>query len=454
MEDDADDNAGLTEITMPQPAEPDSWRQDHLEEEEQRAQRRIEDGTSQDRGSEFLSELAIPRISRDSARSSSTADDPVEAADGPESGEEKEGSVQRKSWRLPWATDIYIISHLIFFAILGTLSRLGVEAITQYAQAPVASPVLWANVGGSFIFGFLAEDRRLFKEEWGTHREDWSFRDSTENPRDSQAVSEIHKKHLRVKRTIPLYIGLSTGFCGSFTSFSTFMRDAFLALSGQFGQLSHSGIEEPHNRGYNFEAVVGIIVIQVACSIGALKMGAHAALATENLMPILPFRFFRRLLDPAVVLLGPGCWLGAVLLAIWPPHDNWRGQVLFSLIFAPVGCLFRFYVSKHLNGRLPIFPTGTFTANVFGTAILGMCYDLQHSGRRTVLSCQILQGVIEGYCGCATTVSTWVGELETLERRHAYVYGVASLAAGLGLLVIIIGSLMWTVGLNPVSCQT
>jgi fluoride ion exporter CrcB/FEX len=101
-----------------------------------------------------------------------------------------------------------------------------------------------------------------------------------------------------------------------------------------------------------------------------------------------------------------------------------------------------------------MFPTGTFTANMFGTAVLGMCYSLQRSGNIGVISCQILEGVIEGYCGCATTVSTWVGELETLQRRHAYIYGFSSLLVGLALLVVINGSLLWTTGFEQIACKT
>jgi fluoride ion exporter CrcB/FEX len=67
-----------------------------------------------------------------------------------------------------------------------------------------------------------------------------------------------------------------------------------------------------------------------------------------------------------------------------------------------------------------------------GTTILGMCWDLQRAplaaARGTsigggILGCQALQGIQDGFCGCLTTVSTWVLELMSLRRRHAYIYG-------------------------------
>src|SRR5271168_3913106 len=67
-----------------------------------------------------------------------------------------------------FVTQVYTISYLILFAILGTLARLGLQAITFYPAAPLVFSSLWPNFGGSLFMGFLSEDRMLFKEEWGT----------------------------------------------------------------------------------------------------------------------------------------------------------------------------------------------------------------------------------------------------------------------------------------------
>ncbi|KAI4796373.1 hypothetical protein E4T45_11995, partial [Aureobasidium sp. EXF-8846] len=138
-------------------------------------------------------------------------------------------SPQRNS-HSPIATKLYIISHLIFFSIWGTLARLGMQWLTFYPGAPLVTPVLWANVGGSFVMGFLSEDRQVFREEWGLENIDIHTREKAleQERSDPDAAKKAHGK---TKKTIPLYIGLATGFCGSFTSFSSFMRDVFLALS-------------------------------------------------------------------------------------------------------------------------------------------------------------------------------------------------------------------------------
>jgi fluoride exporter len=456
--DDEGDEAELTELAMPPPVEPDSLGRDHLEQRQLEVRKRRAESNTLRNDNEFLTKVEMPSIADWNARSTEEGAS-IKIESQPEILDEKASSLAEGRQLSSLTTELYTICHLVFFSLLGTLSRLGIETITRYPQAPVISPVLWANVGGSFILGFLSEDRQLFKQEWGTESKDWSFRDLRCSTHNENLLHTAADQHSKAKKTIPMFIGLTTGFCGSFTSFSSFLRDVFLALSSQLVDFSN-GVQQNHrNPGYDFEAATAVIVVHVACSISALEVGAHMALFTYRFVPTLPFRFIRRILDPLAVILGCGCWIGAVILAIWPPKDYWRDRAVFSLVFAPPGCLMRFYASKHLNGRIPAFPLGTFCANMFGTAILGMCYDLQRGGNDilspngNMCACQILEGVIEGFCGCATTVSTWVAELKTLERKHAYLYGVSSLAAALALLITIIGTLLWTKGFQPVSCM-
>ncbi|KAL8697631.1 MAG: hypothetical protein Q9201_007028, partial [Fulgogasparrea decipioides] len=324
-----------------------------------------------------------------------------------------------------FATELYTVSYLIFFSILGTLARLGLQALTIYPGAPVQTGVLWANVGGSLIMGFLAEDRKLFGS-WSSPSFQPSQQQHTSNDKERLPFASTHKKqHAAFKKTIPFYIGLSTGFCGSFTSFSSFIRDAFLALANALPvPVSHTSFTrvDPastvhRNGGYSLMALLAVIITTVSLSLSALAVGGHLALAVEKYTPSITYIFARRFMDRFIVLLAWGCWLGAVLMATWPPdreggpaytgngRERWRGQVLFATVFAPLGCLLRFYISLHLNSRIAFFPLGTFAINMLGTAMEGMFYDLQHS-RLTgggLVGCQVLQGLMDGFCGAATT---------------------------------------------------
>ena len=143
------------------------------------------------------------------------------------------------------------------------------------------------------------------------------------------------------------------------------------------------------------------------------------------------------LLDALSVLVFVLLWLAACLISYYV--ERWRGIVMFSLVLAPLGTWARFYLSQ-LNPRIARFPLGTFLANLLGTALLALCVTLQMTGNRTRLRCQILQGFDDGFCGCLTTVSTLVAEIRKLNRRDAYVYAVASWAAGQLVVLLIMGS--------------
>lgn len=360
-----------------------------------------------------------------------------------------------------FATQVYAVSYLILFSFLGTLARLGLIWLTTYPGAPVF-PSVWFNFGGSLVMGFLAEDRMLFRHEWGTPNYDRQLRKAKQDEESGTSdgapmvdLTAAKKAHLATKKTIPLYIGLATGFCGSFTSFSSFIRDTFLALSNDLIQPGHTSTI-PRHGGYSVMAVLAVIIITVGVSLSGLFIGAHFAIASEPIVPSLPFRFTRKFIDPLCVFLGWGCWVGALLLCAMPPDNAWRGEVLFALAFSPVGTLTRFYVSLWMNGLNPAFPVGTFAVNMFGTAILGMSWDLQRLSTALggVIGCQVLQGVEDGFCGCLTTVSTWVSELAALRRRHAWFYGMASVLVALGIMTAVMGGVRWTLGFAPLQCTT
>ena len=367
------------------------------------------------------------------------------------------------------ATQVYTISYLVLFSFLGTLARLGLQALTYYPGAPLMSSSVWPNFAGSLFIGFLAEDRMLFRDEWGTPTYENQLRKAKQKARDEENgsgsgsgpdtpdLAAAKKAHAATKKTIPLYIGLATGFCGSFTSFSSFIRDIFLAMSND---LPNADAASPSSRngGYSFMALLAVVIVTVSLSLAGLFIGAHIAIALEPLTPSLPYLFTRKFLDRFCVFLAWGCWVGAILLSILPPDRNdsgpetWRGRAVFALVFAPLGCLARFYASLYLNRRFASFPLGTFVVNVAGTAVLATAWVLAHVPLGGVVGCQVLQGVEDGFCGCLTTVSTWVAELAALRRRHAYVYGASSVLVALAFAVAIMGGLRWSDGFAPLLC--
>ena len=367
-------------------------------------------------------------------------------------------------------TELYTVSYLIFFSILGTLARLGLNALTTYSGAPVTASVIWANFAGTLILGFLAEGSAIFnhvvvekKPRPMSADVDAEAAAPTPSPSDGEARRDESEERV-IRNPIPLYIGLATGFCGSLTSFSSFMRDFFLEMTNNLSTPQYHPTDSAGNAqrggGKDFMAMMAVLVVTACVSLSALKFGAHAAILLGRFNYRLSYSA-RSVFDKLAVFLGVGCWVGAVIMAAIPPDrhwahsERWRGQVLFAIVFAPLGCMLRFYLSLKLNGTFSSFPLGTFAANTIGTAALGMAWDLQRlplDDGLSVVSCQVLQGIMDGFCGCLTTVSTLALELSSLRRSHAYTYGGVSVLTSLAILTLVVGAMKWTVGWAAPAC--
>lgn len=400
-------------------------------------------------------------------------------------------------------TELTTVSYLVVFAILGTLARLGLTALTVYAGSPVTFAVLWSNFGGTLIQGFVSEGAWLFGhpspkrsisrqetiEEAGGRIQRGVTGSSPPDESDNSQSAEKSQPAAPARPAVPVpfYIGIATGFCGSFMSFSSFMEDCLLAMSNAISVPAYhhgdGGAAAPlasRNAGKDLMAVLAVIIVGVSASLAALKMGAHLAIFLRGLsgnQAVVPPRLYY-VLDRLAIFLGIGMWAGAVVMTALPPDrpggisagehetwktESWREEVLFALVFAPLGCLLRFYLSIKINSLVVGFPLGTFVANIFGTLVFCMAFVLQREPLGSAsdlaaavgggqIGCQVLQGVLDGFCGCLTTVSTWAMELTTLRRRHSYVYGLVTLGVGLVCTTLIMGMTKWTIGWAQLQC--
>lgn len=381
-------------------------------------------------------------------------------------------SSQKKTSKIgPFKTNLFIWSYLVVFSILGTLARVGLSLLTTYPAEPINFPSIWPNFAGSLVLGFLSEGAELFHHPRAAQSLVRTRMLATECDSDGSSPSDTDradaggraKEQRRVSEPllpVPLHIGLATGFCGSFTTYSAFMRDSFEALAGMAGNTTTS----TPSPGQDFLSVAAVIITTLSLAIAGLKAGAHIAIFLK--------RFERRLrrrimpsLDRASVVLAIALWASAIVMATilsttLRGESVWWGQMLLSLAFAPLGTLVRFKTSMWLNSRIVGFPLGTFCVNMFGTLVLAVVWDLQRLPDHGIaaniggdlVSCQILQAIEDGFCGCVTTVSTWVLELSTLRRKHSYQYGSASIVTSLVIVVVVMGPLKWTVGLSQPVC--
>ncbi|KAJ7638875.1 CrcB-like protein-domain-containing protein [Roridomyces roridus] len=285
------------------------------------------------------------------------------------------------------------------FSILGVLARLGLTALSTYSGQSIFS-LAYVQATGCLIMGFCLALKEPFSRYYP-----------------------------------PAYTALTTGFCGSLTTFSGWQLDVFK---------SWLNVNNVHRSGLS-DVMDGLCksVFTISLSLGSLLFGMHVA---NTISPYFyasppPGKFIRRTLT----LLSICMYAATIPVYLLLPH-SYRHQATAALLFSFPGTLTRYMLSTSLNAVLPTFPLGTYAANSFGTALLGTFHVLQSTTNRPISaeSCTLLQGLSDGYCGCLTTISTFAAEIATLKTAgHKYRYALTTYITGQFILVCIFGALLW-----------
>ena len=139
----------------------------------------------------------------------------------------------------------------------------------------------------------------------------------------------------------------------------------------------------------------------------------------------------------------------STLLTYFLLPASFRHQATAALLFSFPGVITRYLLSLALNQRFKSLPAGTLAANILGTALLAAFHSLQRKSHSPSESaCSLLQGLIDGYCGCLTTISTFAAEVRDLGGWKAFRYVVISWGLGQAMMVLIFGTSIWTGHVN------
>ena len=142
---------------------------------------------------------------------------------------------------------------------------------------------------------------------------------------------------------------------------------------------------------------------------------------------------------------------GAALGAILETRHVWLRQSWFAILMAPFGCVLRYHLSR-LNykskGKFHWAPTGTFLANMLGTAVSSAMAATQLRGDLGYWGTMMTGSVSLGFCGALSTVSTFVTEIVKFlevfpDAGYAYSYGVGSVVGGIGVVCAVYGWAVW-----------
>ncbi|OBA20994.1 CRCB-domain-containing protein [Metschnikowia bicuspidata var. bicuspidata NRRL YB-4993] len=326
----------------------------------------------------------------------------------------------------------YTYLAIMLGSICGVLARKGLELLTTY-DGSYLEGVVWANFVSCISMGMVAESEKIWAR----------LLDGT-----------AHLALYVSKAAVPLYVGIATGFCGSCSSFSSLILEAF----GMAANLPPNSASYP-TEGYGILGVIQVLVAQLTVSVGGFRVGSHITLGIEKSGCSFSPRAYRK----AEILcagLAVAMYTVVVVLVATKNDGQWRSWT-FACLFAPWGAFLRFWLSRFLNLRVKNFPVGTFVANLGGTVLLAILTLLARgrSGRfspvpivSSVLNCHVLSGLGDGFCGCLTTVSTFIVELCALGKFHGYVYGMVSIWASFVAMLLVVGSYNWTVGLVSPVC--
>jgi fluoride ion exporter CrcB/FEX len=334
-----------------------------------------------------------------------------------------------------------VIHSLIGIAVCGgCLLRVAMSGLRVFAAESNYSFQVF-NVVGCVLMGFIVE-HKLFIH-------------------DSQQLGVLSR---------PLYAAITSGLCGSITSFSTMQiecsKSFFLQWDMTWGNYASS-----HNGGRIFEFLIcqlgGIATPIIALHVGYFLGSTFSPLSNSklkgdgvnaenavkahppgtdivqlNYVFVLPFFLF--LCTILLVTLVP-------LVGVQPPME----QVTSSCGLGILGAFVRFHLSK-LNRKHKAFPLGTFIANVVGTWFAAlvtlvskfMSDPFDHPAQVT------FYGLTMGFCGCVTTMSTFVKEIDDLSRINAYRYGLTSVAVSqVGVIFILCVYAFSVVDVSSVSPQ-
>eukprot|EP01083_Nonionella_stella_P022516 62298_1 len=94
-------------------------------------------------------------------------------------------------------------------------------------------------------------------------------------------------------------------------------------------------------------------------------------------------------------------------------------RLWFATILGPVGAVCRWYLGKMLNkGKCNCsFPLGTFIANVSGSFLIALILLLSGEFEDSHFETFWVLALTKGFCGCFTTVSSFIEELLSLQRN-------------------------------------
>ncbi|XP_002131803.2 uncharacterized protein LOC100176892 isoform X1 [Ciona intestinalis] len=279
--------------------------------------------------------------------------------------------------------------HIAFFAMCGCLCRIGTDKIFGSLavienSGEVVNLSFISNMVGSFVLGAL-----------------------NASPMGSTRLGAMYK-------------GLTTGFCGSYTTWSKWNQQLSLALVGETNTVSQSQVLSIVSWFIGFHSFIGsyCVGLDFGKDVGG-RIG-------KKVSPNGP-----KISNIAVAVLLFSAVAGFIVGVIVDPTQTGK-SIWMAVLFAPFGACIRAYLAKYKYERF-MLPLGTLLANLLGALVLAAIHVINvravTCGSGTICwGSVVTYGIGTGFCACLTTVSTFMSEIYKLRPANPkFAYGYAIL---------------------------
>ena len=220
-----------------------------------------------------------------------------------------------------------------------------------------------------------------------------------------------------------VYLGITSGFCGSLTTFSGWQVQAAQSML------------RSHIAAGILNLIIGFMTFYF-CLLTGMYLGKLIHHSLEKKPPqnvekadaTLPSPRLATPLNVSVLVLASSLWIiFGVLFAVIPSSRRWVGPAFLT----PFGAGLRWY-SSIWNAQCLKFKWPTFIVNIFGVlvySILVVC-ETKYTGPTDIVRTSSFTSILSGFCGSLTTASTFFLELKLLSPRYfADIYALSSIVA-------------------------
>ncbi|KAF5753758.1 putative fluoride ion transporter CrcB [Helianthus annuus] len=245
-----------------------------------------------------------------------------------------------------------------------------------------------------------------------------------------------------------LAVGLTTGYLGSLTTFSGWNQKMLeLSVDGQWVFAILGFLLGLFLVAYSF--IFGVETAKgLKWALNRTKLSSKCGLSPINGVTTQII-----LIIVMATMLGVLWGVSVTMLKKDFDGDSSTSHLWFGCIVGPVGVWIRFYLAR-FNGQglgkaqiLKWMPFGTLMANVAAACIMAAFATMKKSVNDKHFD-TVATGIQFGFCGCLSTVSTFIAEFEAMRASaypwRAYVYTFMTMIISFALGTLIFSVPVWT----------